>query len=352
MSHFCLLKDPDSYQPNEPDLLGDDEARQYWLTRFVTHFHDEIVPNANRQFGPAATERIDAATEAFQAAVEEVRAGDAFPGARAVIELGHRRQRLLREHDIEEPFLIIKGKENASAIELYPEAMEDLQSLPKDEIWFQLLEMALAGNVFDLGNPKEFGAGGRDAFLKTFETLPEHPWLIDDVDAFEAELLDAGAVAKWSKAVAFIDNAGCDFVLGMLPLVRELALHGTQVVLAANTHPVLNDLTADDTYDLLERLAILDDELNALLEGDMITVVGTGSELAILDLADVPDAFNEAAADSELVIIEGMGRALETNLDAEFGVDTLRLAMVKDPFVAKRLGGQLRDCVCKYTPAG
>jgi hypothetical protein len=46
-----------------------------------------------------------------------------------------------------------------------------------------------------------------------------------------------------------------------------------------------------------------------------------------------------------------MGRAVESNSDAKFGVDCIRLAILKDAMVAKRIGGGLYDCVCKFTPA-
>ncbi len=45
-----------------------------------------------------------------------------------------------------------------------------------------------------------------------------------------------------------------------------------------------------------------------------------------------------------------MGRAVESNFDAEFTVDTLRLALLKDPEVARRIDGEMYDCICKYTP--
>ncbi len=40
-----------------------------------------------------------------------------------------------------------------------------------------------------------------------------------------------------------------------------------------------------------------------------------------------------AAADVDLVVVEGMGRAIETNLYASFSCDSLKLAMVKHPEV-------------------
>ena len=35
----------------------------------------------------------------------------------------------------------------------------------------------------------------------------------------------------------------------------------------------------------------------------------------------------------DLVVLEGMGRAIETNLNAKFSCDSLKLAMVKHPEV-------------------
>ena len=43
-----------------------------------------------------------------------------------------------------------------------------------------------------------------------------------------------------------------------------------------------------------------------------------------------------AAEDVDLVVLEGMGRAIETNLYASFSCDSLKLAMVKHPEVRIR----------------
>jgi type II pantothenate kinase len=47
-----------------------------------------------------------------------------------------------------------------------------------------------------------------------------------------------------------------------------------------------------------------------------------------------------------------MGRAVETNLEAAFDCDALRIGMVKHPEVAQCLGGELYDCVCRFEAAG
>jgi len=41
---------------------------------------------------------------------------------------------------------------------------------------------------------------------------------------------------------------------------------------------------------------------------------------------------------------------VESNHDAKFSVDCIRLAILKDAMVAKRAGGVLYDCLCKFTP--
>lgn len=50
-------------------------------------------------------------------------------------------------------------------------------------------------------------------------------------------------------------------------------------------------------------------------------------------------------------VIEGMGRAIHTNLHARFKCDTLKLAMIKTARLAVKLfGGSLYDCMCSFTP--
>jgi hypothetical protein len=39
-------------------------------------------------------------------------------------------------------------------------------------------------------------------------------------------------------------------------------------------------------------------------------------------------------------------------LDAEFICDSANLAMIKDPAVAKRLGGKVFDVICRYKNGG
>lgn len=50
----------------------------------------------------------------------------------------------------------------------------------------------------------------------------------------------------------------------------------------------------------------------------------------------------------DLIILEGMGRAVHTNLNARLAVDSLKLAVVKNAWLAQRLGGPLFSVIFIY----
>jgi uncharacterized protein with ATP-grasp and redox domains len=178
-------------------------------------------------------------------------------------------------------------------------------------------------------------------FFATRQSLAPRPWLIDDYDALADRLL-TGPVHR--KAVFFIDNAGSDFLLGALPMMRWLALRGTRVVLAANERPTLNDMTIHDVNAWWPRIVEAEPSLADL----PIERVSTGTGEPLIDLSRVSQELNDAAGDADLVVIEGMGRGVESNLDASFNCDALILAMLKDDVVASRVGGKLYDVVCRF----
>ena len=83
-----------------------------------------------------------------------------------------------------------------------------------------------------------------------------------------------------------------------------------------------------------------------------IRIVSTGTGEPLIDLAKVSPALNQASADADLVVLEGMGRGVESNLDAVFSCDALNLAMLKDAAVAKRVGGTVYDVVSRFRGRG
>lgn len=53
---------------------------------------------------------------------------------------------------------------------------------------------------------------------------------------------------------------------------------------------------------------------------------------------------------TDLIILEGMGRAIHTNFNAKFTCDTLKVAVLKNQWLARRLGGEMFSVVFKYEP--
>lgn len=81
-------------------------------------------------------------------------------------------------------------------------------------------------------------------------------------------------------------------------------------------------------------------------------VLGNGSGSPCLDLSRVPAALADATVGVDLLVIEGMGRAIHTNLYTPFKCDTLKLAMIKTERLAVKLfGGCLYDCMCSFQRA-
>lgn len=54
--------------------------------------------------------------------------------------------------------------------------------------------------------------------------------------------------------------------------------------------------------------------------------------------------------DADLIILEGMGRAVHTNLNAKFKVDSLKLAVLKNEWLANSLGAEQFAVLFAYEP--
>lgn len=179
------------------------------------------------------------------------------------------------------------------------------------------------------------------------QNLVPRPWVIDDLDKFIANWCKK----SWKKAVIFVDNSGTDVILGILPFAREMLRRGTQVVLVANDLPSINDITYTE---LIEIISKLKDEQGKLVGVDAsnLLIANSGNDLPVIDLSSISQELAYLASDADLVIMEGMGRGIETNLYAQFRCDSLKIGgMVKHQEVADFLGGRLYDCVFKYDDA-
>ena len=74
---------------------------------------------------------------------------------------------------------------------------------------------------------------------------------------------------------------------GMLPLARELLKRGTEVVLAANTLPSINDITAAELKPLVAAAADMDHVIRRAAAEQTLRVVESGNDMPVIDLRRV-----------------------------------------------------------------
>lgn len=351
MAVLPLLENPEAYVPCIQDLLADGESvRAYWLTLFERHV--ETLACLRVSGG-----RLDAqpAWPSFHrdylAGLAELRREPAARGALTVLELTRYRDEKLAAHGFIDPFLDLKQRENRLAAEQLAEVLRDIDRTPWPKRGERLATGLFAGNLFDMGSRAAVDAfeGRGFDFAAARKRVAPRPWAVDDLDAWIERV--SGPRPAYRQAIFFVDNAGPDIVLGALPLARALADGGICVALAANSEPALNDITAPELRGLLEELRTVDKRLDAHLREKRLMVVASGCASPLIDLSDVDPSCCAAAAESDLLILEGMGRAIESNYDTRFNVDTVKLALIKDPMVARVIGVRLFDPVFKFERA-
>jgi len=348
MSALPLLSSPDRYRPCIQDLLTDARAREYWLRLFERHVETlAALPVA----GGALRDRPDwpAFADDYLSGLAALRERPDARGELTVLELTKYRDERLAAFGFGDPFVQTKSQENEGAFAELPALLADLDGCAADALLERLVRGLMAGNLFDMGSKAAVDAfAAKDhGFLEARRRVRPRPWRFDDVDAWRDRLRNGPA---YRKAMVFVDNAGPDIVLGMIPFARRLASGGTRVILAANSAPALNDVTASELGPLLERAASIDPVLNRLLADRRIRVVASGCKSPLIDLRELTRQCRAEAADCDLVVLEGMGRAIESNFDAAFTVDAIKVALVKDPMVADLIGVELFEPVFRFEP--
>uniref|UniRef100_A0A9J7Z9H3 4'-phosphopantetheine phosphatase n=1 Tax=Cyprinus carpio carpio TaxID=630221 RepID=A0A9J7Z9H3_CYPCA len=117
-----------------------------------------------------------------------------------------------------------------------------------------------------------------------------------------------------------------------------------------NSGPALNDVTNSELQILTERIAAMDPVIHAALKEDRLALVQNGSSSPCLDLSRLDKVLATVVRErgTDLVIIEGMGRAIHTNYYAMLSCESLKLAVIKNSWLADRLGGKIFSVVFKY----
>lgn len=347
MAILPLIKDPQHYQATTLDLAADSEAREYWIDHSHRHLAT-LEPLLREQCHAADREhRVTGFCEELRCQLRAIARSPHDFAPLAIHSLDAMRERLLRKHGFADPYKKIKDTENRVAIELYSQvAGEAATHSSEHDLVETLIRNIFAGNMFDMGATaiaEDYHVNNHD-FFKTRRSLRPRPWLVDDCDSL-AEFL---CTRRYRSVMFFVDNAGADLILGALPFAKYLAADDKHVILAANSTPTLNDVTYDELCGILTEIRSIDTQFDRLLAAKQITCVASGCGTPLIDLANVSAECAAAARSCDLLVIEGMGRAIESNYHVEFTAPTLKIAMLKDRHVATSLDGELYDPVCRF----
>ena len=377
---FPLLRWPDRYEPNIIDMLESREEREYWLDILQgmspglvekAVASDALLKSDTDSVENDAIERGEAFRSVFSAHLDRLREEPAAYGKIGLSGLFEMREECLRAFGFKDAYFDVKRQENAAALAVLPDLLAELDALEEGERrLLALVEGVLAGNIFDWGSQSCVDLYKNGTILEIYRNARSsiaRPWAVDCFDELNEKMswtdhlsdkTGSGFVTfhKYRKALLFCDNSGADVVLGMIPFARELLRHGTDVCLAANSLPAINDITVDELRDVVLLAAGKCDILASALRGESnevsfgkLTVCASGSGSPCIDFRRTSQELCEAAKGVDLIVLEGMGRAVHTNYAAQFQCDTLKLAMLKNARLAERLfNGRIYDCICKF----
>jgi len=393
---FPMLSDPQQYEPNTIDISDALEERDYWLGVLEEQVPTYVRKAASSQGLTAdAQRRADAFGMALSGHFKKLREEPTAYGKLGLADLFELREDCLREFKFTDAYKLDKSGENEVALQVLPDLLEELDSMEPEARLLSLIEGVLAANIFDWGAKAcidLYNSGTiLDIYRKARSDLANRPWRVDTFDSLKNRWFEHKKAAgkPFRRVILFVDNAGADIVLGMIPLAREILMQGGEVVMVANASPAINDMTASEVKHLMKDVAALCPVVYAARRAAIKAVADFGGRIPppgavaspsapedgsspfsesaeargeprlyvmpngqgspCLDLRRVPAELADAAMWADLVVIEGMGRAIHTNLHTRFRCDSLKLAMVKNKRVAEKLfNGNIYDCVCLF----
>jgi damage-control phosphatase, subfamily II, stand-alone protein len=363
MPTLPLLADTSTYRPCRHNLRHSSSDAAYWLSLFRVHF-PKTIAEAKKQalhessYTPALQKNFDACQAQFLSYIDDLQHNRPTPFDDLskcdtsknldILTICEVREHILRQAGIADPYLLAKTTENESSLALLPALLDQLDNAPAHELVYLIAQGVFAGNIYDLGATKTAALfeDGKVHFHDIRAKLKSRPWLIDTFKAWTGRL----AVTPHKHALLFVDNAGPDVLLGMLPFARFLLARGTKVTITSNTSPALNDITHPELMAILPRIFAFDKPLADAWSSGALCAVTSGCATPLIDLTRIS---RELVAHIhkypvDLVVLEGMGRAIESNFDARFTCESIKTAMIKDPGVAKTVHGEMYDLVFKY----
>ncbi|CAG8439060.1 15054_t:CDS:2 [Cetraspora pellucida] len=350
LTPFPKIDNLDSYNPDTLKLTDPSP----WIDVLETNLHklvelvvkscnsDDNGDNSSCDVGQRAT-KFDSM---FRKHLALLRDRPAMYGALTVRSLLNLREQCLHELGFSDIFVKVKAEENKTALESLQKLLVNIDSIQNVEDKIDLLiDNILAGNMFDWGSGQilDMLKKGELSFESAHTKIkkPEH---LNQTNKFKQRVVSK-TKPLLRKAVIFVDNSGADIVLGIIPFARFLISLDMDVILAANSFPAANDVTADELTGILSSVSEMDSFIAAAWVSKKLTVMATGSSSPCLDLIRINEDLAKACEDVDLV---GMGRAIHTNYNAMFTCASLKLAVFKSSLAANDLGANIYDAIVLY----
>ncbi|XP_067943984.1 4'-phosphopantetheine phosphatase-like [Watersipora subatra] len=347
---FPFLADPGNYNPDVVDLTQDGDAREYWLACFtdsLPKFTQKAIESQDLVAG--AKERAELFKAEYLSILSNLSENPTAYGSLTVRSLLDMREQCLHNAHFTDIYLKDKQQENEQCLVLFKDRINQLDQLDVYERWIQLARGVLAGNLFDWGAAAvvRMLEAGELSFDVALSKLQGRPWLHDDLDSFLSRITSG---PNYKCVAIFCDNSGADIILGIIPFAREFLKRNTKVILCANSKPVVNDVTHTELNILVSKLAVTCPVISKATQSQDLMVMETGQASPCLDLRYVNEDLCTLLQmqKADLLVIEGMGRAVHTNLYTKHTCDSLKVACIKNKRLAERLGGQMYGVVFKF----
>ncbi|KAG5682011.1 hypothetical protein PVAND_011406 [Polypedilum vanderplanki] len=334
----------------EFDLNKDEKQKIFWKNQMlilIEKFSKQIRSYKEDEPDETKEDRIVKFQNEYLAQVNILMKSQDFLSVRQLLMLN---ERLLNKYGFFDVWRLQKLEENTKALSLLGARLEKVDNISDNrKRWENLFCGLLASNIFDSGSSavqdilsNNINFGFHDALDK----IQRRPWLIDNFDEF----FDTIEKRPFKCIAFFCDNSGIDFVLGVLPLTVEFLKMNTKVILIGNSSPSLNDITYNELKDVVQQACESSDIIRKSYENKCLILGENGNHGCCLNFMDIDENVLDTMISMEvdLIVIEGVGRSIHTNFNAKFKCQSLKLAVIKNKFLAECLGGVLFDAICKY----
>ncbi|KAK9507090.1 hypothetical protein O3M35_008906 [Rhynocoris fuscipes] len=343
-----LLNNPSSYRPHILDFTIK-YFRDYWLNCAEKSVESSVKAKIDKDQNGQDNSALLMFLESFRENIKFLKNYPSAFGVTTFMVIQHFIQQLKKEFGLHNSYYTTKRNECKAGLNNLKEWLKYFDDLPADQRCIEVSKSLLAGNMFDWGSAEinKLFVSNRLDFKSALSIIPERPWLKDDLDLWKTRM--NGPPYKF--AAIFPDNCGFDFILGIIPFARELIKKGTKIAFCANVEPVLNDVTTNDIKILLEDICNLCPIINDAYKNNKILIVDHSRCSPCLNLRYVNKEFADLCDEIDLLVIDGMGRSVHTNFDVNIKIDCLKVAVIKDHWFSKELGGQEFAAVYSFTKA-